>query len=111
MWKKNVTPISKKDKEENTGATGWPALPQSLEQILLKPFPDVKDRKMTGGSQHGFLKGKSFLGMLIALYDNSKGFMNKGRAVYIPTLAGLLALSLTTWNFWNKLDKWAWKTD
>lgn len=75
------------------------------------PFPDVKDRKMTSGSQHGFLKGKSFLGMLIAFYDYLKGFMNQGRAVYISALARLLAPSLTTWNFWNRPAKWAWKTD
>lgn len=34
--KRNATPISKKGKQENTGVTGWPAVPQSLEQILLE---------------------------------------------------------------------------
>lgn len=34
--KKNVIPIFKKDKEEDPGTTDWPALPQSLHQILLE---------------------------------------------------------------------------
>lgn len=64
----------------------------------MKPFPDMKDRKMTGCSQHGFLNGKSFLGMLIAFCDDLKGSMNQGRAVYTSVLARLLLVYLTTWN-------------
>ena len=36
---------------------GQPYL-EAWSKSSLKPFPDMKDRKMTGGSQHGFMKGK-----------------------------------------------------
>jgi len=41
----------------------------------------VKDRKVTGSSEHGFMKGKSGLTNLIALCDEVTGLMDEGSAV------------------------------
>lgn len=48
---------------------GQPYL-KAWSKSFLKPFLNMKDRKMTDCSQHGFLKGKSFPGILIASYGN-----------------------------------------
>ncbi|KAJ7415265.1 hypothetical protein BTVI_38830 [Pitangus sulphuratus] len=46
----------------------------------------MEDKKATGGSQHGFIKGKSCLTNLIAFYNETSTWMDEGRAVDIVYL-------------------------
>ena len=53
-----------------------------MEQILLEAiYKEVKHRKVTGSSHHGFTKRKSCLTNLIAFYSDMTTLVNKGRTV------------------------------
>lgn len=53
-----------------------------MEQIILEAiFKHMKDRKVIGSSEHGFMKGKSCLTNLIAFGDEVTGLMDEGRVV------------------------------
>ncbi|CAM4628745.1 unnamed protein product [Lepidochelys olivacea] len=51
---------------------------QVLKESILK---HLKERKVIRNSQHGFIKGKSCLTNLIALYDEISGSVDEGKAV------------------------------
>ena len=51
-----------------------------VEQILLEAMSrHMKERKMTGNSQHGLTKGKSCLTSPIVFFDEVTGSENKRR--------------------------------
>jgi len=43
----------------------------------------MKDRKITGGSQHRFVQGKSFLTLPVVFSSNLTGFTADGRAMEV----------------------------
>lgn len=43
----------------------------------------VEDQKVIRSSWYGFTKGKSFLTNLIAFYDGTNGYVDKGKAVAV----------------------------
>nr|XP_048709729.1 uncharacterized protein LOC125638252 [Caretta caretta] len=51
---------------------------QFLKESILK---HLEERKVIRSSQHGFIKGKSFLTNLIAFYDEITGSVDMGKAV------------------------------
>lgn len=60
----------KKEDLRNSGLVGLIVIPwKVLEQITLESIPKlITDRKITGSSQHEFMKGKSSLTKLISFY-------------------------------------------
>ena len=46
-------------------------------------FKGMKDKKMTGSRQHGFMKEKSCLINCLAFYDEMTCLVGEGRAVYV----------------------------
>lgn len=68
-----------------------PASPTSVrgkvrDQILLKPFTNMKDKMVIRSSQHGFTKRKTCLTNLIALYDEIIGLVDEEKAVKVLIL-------------------------
>jgi len=58
-----------------------------MEQIILDTVPKrMKDKKVIGNSQCGFIKGKSCLINLIAFYNKMIGLTSERRAVDIVYL-------------------------
>jgi len=53
----------------------------------------IKDKKVTGSSQHRFRKRKSCLTFLTAFYDKIISLVDKQQILFILTLEGLLTLS------------------
>ena len=43
----------------------------------------MKDKKVIGSRQHGFIKGKARLTNLLNFYDETTGLVDEGRAVNI----------------------------
>ncbi|KAK4825973.1 hypothetical protein QYF61_003542 [Mycteria americana] len=64
-WRKaNVTPVSKKGKKEEPGSyrlVSLTSIPGNvMEQLILDTISrHMKDKKVTGSSQHGFTKGRN----------------------------------------------------
>lgn len=74
-WKKaNVTTTFKKGEKDDPGKNR----PVSLLGAIYK---DVKHRKVTGSSHHGFTKKKPCLTNLTAFYSDTSALVNKGRTV------------------------------
>ncbi|GAB0206201.1 mitochondrial enolase superfamily member 1 [Grus japonensis] len=58
-----------------------------MEQLILGVInKHVEEKKVIGGGQHGFTKGKSCLTNLIAFYDGMTGWVDEGRAVHVVYL-------------------------
>ncbi|GAB0177390.1 mitochondrial enolase superfamily member 1 [Grus japonensis] len=58
-----------------------------MEQLILVTISrHMKDKKVTGSSQHGFTKGKSYLTDLINFYDEMTSLVDKGKTVNIVYL-------------------------
>ncbi|GAB0205230.1 mitochondrial enolase superfamily member 1 [Grus japonensis] len=58
-----------------------------MEQLILGVInKHVKEKKVIGGGQHGFNKGKSGLTNLIAFYDGMTGWVDEGKAVDVVYL-------------------------
>ena len=79
IWKKaNDTPIFKED--------NFTLIPgKAIVQIILAAISNpMKDKKVTGISQHGVMKGESCLNNLRALCDEMTGFVDEERVVDVP---------------------------
>lgn len=80
-WKKaNVSMVFRKGKKENLGNYRPVSLAlllwMMMEHIFLEAFSKpVKDKNVTGNSQHGILKGKSCLTNVTAFYNEVPGTM------------------------------------
>ncbi|GAB0203755.1 mitochondrial enolase superfamily member 1 [Grus japonensis] len=91
-WRKaNVTLVFKKGKEEDPGnyrPVSLTSIPgKVMEQLILRVInKHVEEKKVIGGGQHGFTKGKSYLTNLIAFYDGMTGWVDEGRAVDVVYL-------------------------
>lgn len=76
-WRKaNVTSIFKKNKKEDPGNYGLVSLTLIPGAVMEQLIPEttsrhMKDKKVIGSSQHGFMKGKSCLTNLIAFYNDA----------------------------------------
>jgi len=58
-----------------------------MEQFILEVInKQVEEKKVLRSSQHGFIKGKSCLTNLIALYDGMTGWVDEGRAMDVVYL-------------------------
>ena len=59
-----------------------------MAQLILETISrHMKDKKVTGSSQHGFTKGKSWLTNLINFHDEMTSLVDKGKTVDIVYLA------------------------
>ena len=82
----NVTPIFKKGKEKDLGnyrpVRLTSVLGKVMEQIILENISKLmKDKKVTGTSQHGFTKGKSCIANLRAIYNKVTILVDEVRGV------------------------------
>ncbi|PKU40014.1 rna-directed dna polymerase from mobile element jockey- hypothetical protein [Limosa lapponica baueri] len=90
-WKKaNVTGIINKDKEDpgnHRAVSLMSVLGKVVEQTILETISKhMKDSKMVGSSQHGFMKEKSCLSNLMVFYSEMIGSVDARRAVYVVYL-------------------------
>ncbi|KAK4825642.1 hypothetical protein QYF61_001427 [Mycteria americana] len=104
-WNKtNVTPIFKKDKKKDPGNYRLVNLISItglvIEHLILETISrDIKDRKMIRSSQHGFMKGKSWLTNLIAFNNEVTSLVEGGgRAVGIVYLSSREAFDTVSSN-------------
>lgn len=68
----NITPIFRESYQEDSGSCRLVSLTsvivEVVEKIIMKNS-HMKDKKITGSSQHGFTKERSHLTSLIIFYD------------------------------------------
>ncbi|GAB0182372.1 mitochondrial enolase superfamily member 1 [Grus japonensis] len=82
----NVTPIYKKGRKEDLG-NYRPVSPTSVPRKIMERFilsvltRQVQDNQGIRPSQHGFIKGRSFLTNLISFYDQVTCLVDEGKAV------------------------------
>ncbi|KAK4832744.1 hypothetical protein QYF61_025273 [Mycteria americana] len=88
-WKKaNVTPIFRKGKKKDVGNYSPVSVTSIPEKVMEKEIMEtisrhMKNKKVVGCSQHGFIKGKSGLTNLTAFHSEMTGLMNERRVVDI----------------------------
>ena len=86
-WRKaNVTSIVKKCKKEDPGNYRPVSLTsvsgKVTKQIILKAISEhMKDKKVIGYSQHGFMEGKACLTKPIVFYSDMTRLVDEGRTV------------------------------
>ncbi|GAB0210344.1 mitochondrial enolase superfamily member 1 [Grus japonensis] len=91
-WRKaSVTPVFKKGRKEDPGnyrPVSLTSIPgKVMEQLILGVVnKHVEEKKVIGGGQHGFTKGKSCLTNLTGFYDGMTGWVDEGRAVDVVYL-------------------------
>ncbi|KAJ7395656.1 RNA-directed DNA polymerase from mobile element jockey-like protein [Pitangus sulphuratus] len=90
-WKKaSVTPIFKKGKKKESGnyhPVSLTSIPGKVRKCILEAISiHIEDKKEIRSSQRVFTKVKSFLSNLIAFYDDTTTWMDKGRTVDIAYL-------------------------
>ncbi|KAK4820971.1 hypothetical protein QYF61_009437 [Mycteria americana] len=91
-WKlANVTPIYKKGQKEDLGnyrsvSLTW-VLGKVMEQIILSAITwQVQDNQVIRPSQHGFMKGRSYLTNLMSFYEKVTCLVDEGKAVDVVYL-------------------------
>ncbi|GAB0205365.1 mitochondrial enolase superfamily member 1 [Grus japonensis] len=90
-WRKaSVTPVFKNGKKEDPGNYRPLSLTsitgKVMEQHILGVINKHVEKRVIGGCQHGFTKGKSCLTNLIAFYDGMTGWVDERRAVDVVYL-------------------------
>ncbi|GAB0204069.1 mitochondrial enolase superfamily member 1 [Grus japonensis] len=92
-WRKaSVTLVIKKGRKNEDPGNYRPVSLTSIpgkvmEQLILGVInKHMGEKKVIGGGQHGFTKGKSCLTSLIAFYDGMTGWVDEGRAVDVVYL-------------------------
>jgi len=70
-----------------------------MEQLILEvSFKQVEEKKVIRSSEHGFIKGKSYLTNLIAFYDGITRWVDEGRAVDVAYLDFSKAFDMVSHN-------------
>jgi len=91
-WRKaSVTPVFKKGRKKDPGnyrLVSLTSIPgKMIEQLILGVITkQVEEKKVIRSNQHGFIKGKSCLTNLVAVYDGLTGWVDEGRAVDVAYL-------------------------
>lgn len=86
-WRKaNVSPIFQEVQKNKTESYGLVSLAlvlrKVMEQVFLNGIYGHMKEKVSGNSQHGFIKGQLCLTYLIAFCDRRAGFVDKGRTIF-----------------------------
>ncbi|GAB0207310.1 mitochondrial enolase superfamily member 1 [Grus japonensis] len=87
----NVMPIHKKGRKEDPGnnrpVSLTSVLGKIMEQIILSAITwHIQDNQVIRPSQHGFMKGRSWLTNLISFYDKVTLLVDEGKAVDVVYL-------------------------
>ncbi|KAK4807886.1 LOW QUALITY PROTEIN: hypothetical protein QYF61_007792 [Mycteria americana] len=87
----SVTPIHRKGRKEDPGnyrPVSLTLVPgKVMEQIILSAITQhVQDNQVMRPSQHGFMKGRSCLTILISFYDKVTRLVDEGKAVDVVYL-------------------------
>lgn len=81
--KGDVTVVFRKDKKEDLGnykLINLALIPGNPWQIIMKTISEhMKDKKVIGNGQHGFLKRKFCLINMVAFYDEVTVSLDEGR--------------------------------
>ncbi|KAK4826567.1 hypothetical protein QYF61_010202 [Mycteria americana] len=106
-WRKaNVTSVFKKSKKENPGNYGLVSFTLIPGMVMEQLIPEttsrhMKDKKVVGNSQHGFMKVKSCLTNLITFYsDASLQTIRNWEKWLMPQVIGLPFRG--TWTGWRR---------
>lgn len=87
-----MTPFYKRGWKEDAGShrpdrpVSLTSVPKIMEWFILSMFTQhVQDNQEISASQHGFLKGRSFLTNLFSFYDQVTHLGDEGKAVDVTT--------------------------